>query len=64
MVGPPESESTPLGPDAAAILLRERLRAGDSLSAAAREVAKETRLPRSELYRIAMEVQADIKDVK
>ena len=47
VVGPPESESTPLGPDAAAILLRERLRAGESLSAAARGVAKETGLPRS-----------------
>lgn len=64
VVGAPAPESAPVEPEAVALLLRERLRVGESLSAAAREVAKETRLPRSELYRIAMELRGDIDDVE
>lgn len=64
VVGVPEPETAPLEADAAPILLRERLAAGESLSAAAREVAKETGIPRSELYRIAMEVRAELDNTK
>lgn len=64
VVGAPEPESAPLEPEAVANLVRERLAAGESLSAAARAVAKETGLPRSELYRMAIGFQADIKDAK
>ncbi len=58
VVGAPEPEAGSIEPEEASALLRERLAAGEPLSAAAREVAKETGLPRSELYRIAMEIRA------
>ncbi len=58
VVGAPEPESRSIEPEEASVLLRERLAAGEPLSVAAREVAKETGLPRSDLYRIAMELRA------
>lgn len=59
VVGAPEPEHGQPEPETAAALLREHLTAGESLSAAAREVAKETGLSRSELYRIAMALRSN-----
>lgn len=53
VVGAPEPEQ-PAPPEDVAERLRARLDAGESPSAAARAVARETGLPRSELYRQAL----------
>ncbi|MBX5446485.1 16S rRNA (cytidine(1402)-2'-O)-methyltransferase [Sphaerobacter sp.] len=53
VVGAPERD-TRTDPDQATDLLRDRLAAGESPSAAARAVARATGLPRSDLYRQAL----------
>jgi 16S rRNA (cytidine1402-2'-O)-methyltransferase len=60
VIGAPEPETAPTEPEAAAALLRERLATGEAPSAAARKVARETGLPRRDLYRLATTLRTDI----
>ena len=59
VVGAAEEPASPMDAAVAAPLLVARVRAGDSPSAAARAVARETGLARSDLYRLALELRGD-----